>query len=70
MDVPEIVMTFLHRLAYSEEYGQFGGKPYAVLLGAYEFTASPADFFILRRLSNLGLTSPRALYYERGAGFL
>jgi type VI secretion system protein ImpC len=70
MEVPEIVMTFLHRLAYSEEFGQFGRKPYAVLSGAYEFTASPADFFILRRLYNLGVTSPRSLCYKPGAGFL
>jgi type VI secretion system protein ImpC len=68
-DVPEITMTSLHRLAYSEEYGQFGGKPYAVLLGAYEFTASPSDFFILRQLANLGAMAHAPFITNVGPGF-
>jgi len=32
---------------YSAEYGQFGGRPYGLLIGNYEFSPSPQDVYLL-----------------------
>jgi len=39
---------------YEEEYGTFGGAPYAALIGDYEFGRHPEDFFLLEQLSHVG----------------
>jgi type VI secretion system protein ImpC len=38
---------------YEEEYGTFGGAPYSVLIGDYEFTRSPQDLQWLEKMSNV-----------------
>lgn len=38
---------------YEEEYGTFGGAPYSVLIGDYEFTRSPKDLQWLEKMSNV-----------------
>lgn len=38
---------------YEEEYGTFGGSPYSVLLGDYEFGRSPQDIKWLEKMSNV-----------------
>ena len=40
-DSPEVVKSGLYRLVYSNEYGVFGGKPYGLLLGNYDFGPGP-----------------------------
>jgi len=39
---------------YEEEYGTFGGAPYAALISDYEFGRHPEDFFLLEQLSHVG----------------
>ena len=46
-DSPEIPKSGLYRLAYSTEYGQFGGKPYGLLVANYDFTPSSQDMTLL-----------------------
>ena len=46
-DSPEIPKSGLYRLAYSTEYGQFGGKPYGLLVANYDFSPSPQDMTLL-----------------------
>ncbi len=46
-DSPEIPKSGLYRLAYSAEYGQFGGRPYGLLVANYDFTPSPQDMTLL-----------------------
>ncbi len=36
-DAPEITKSGLYKLAYTQEYGQFGGKPYGLMVGNFEF---------------------------------
>src|SRR6185503_2641440 len=38
---------------YEEEYGTFGGSPYSVLVGDYEFGRSPQDIGWLEKMSNV-----------------
>src|SRR5437588_1960177 len=38
---------------YEEEYGTFGGAPYSVLIGDYEFTRTPKDLSWLEKMSNV-----------------
>jgi type VI secretion system protein ImpC len=68
-DVPEISRSAIYRVAYAEEYGQFGGQPYAAILGAYEFDHSPPDLFLLRSLSALGAISHAPFIAGASASF-
>jgi len=43
----------LFRKVYEEEYGQFGGEPYGVLIGGYEFDQSPSDVQLLCDLAQI-----------------
>jgi len=47
-DSPEIPKSGLYRLVYSAEYGQFGGKPYGMLVGNYDFGPGPQDISLLQ----------------------
>lgn len=47
-DAPEVVKSGLYKTVYTSEYGQFGGKPYACLIGNYEFGAGPQDIRLLQ----------------------
>jgi type VI secretion system protein ImpC len=43
----------LFKRIYEEEYGQFGGQPYGVLIGAYEFDHRPEDVQLLGAISQI-----------------
>ena len=43
----------LFRQVYEEEYGQFGGEPYGVLIGDYEFDHRPEDVQLLSQLAQI-----------------
>jgi type VI secretion system protein ImpC len=38
---------------YEEEYGTFGGHPYTLLIGDYEFGRHPQDMALLEKISNV-----------------
>lgn len=52
-DSPEVVKSGLYRLVYSNEYGVFGGKPYGLLLGNYDFGPGPQDIELLRKCASV-----------------
>jgi type VI secretion system protein ImpC len=52
-DSPEVVKSGLYRIAYSNEYGVFGGKPYGLLLGNYDFGPGPQDIDLLRKCASV-----------------
>jgi type VI secretion system protein ImpC len=68
-DSPEIVRSSVYRLAYTEEYGQYGGKPYAVILGAYELGSGPGDMALLRQISAVGAMAHAPFITDVGIGF-
>ena len=56
-DAPEIVKSGLYKTAYTAEYGQFGGQPYAAIVGNYTFGPGPQDIKLLQNLASIGAMS-------------
>ncbi len=46
-DSPEVVKSGLYKIAYTSEYGTFGGKPYGNIIGNYEFGPGSQDIKLL-----------------------
>jgi type VI secretion system protein ImpC len=49
----EFDQSQLFKKVYEEEYGTFGGNPYGILLGDYEFDRSAKDLSLLTMISNV-----------------
>ncbi|MDA9993695.1 type VI secretion system contractile sheath large subunit [Burkholderiales bacterium] len=49
----EFDQSTMFKQIYEEEYGTFGGSPYAVILGDYEFGKNPEDLFLLEEISHV-----------------
>jgi type VI secretion system protein ImpC len=47
-DSPELAKCGLHRIAYSNEYGTFGGQPYGLMVSSFELDSGPADMALLQ----------------------
>jgi type VI secretion system protein ImpC len=52
-DAPEITKSGLYKLAYTAEYGQFGGEPYGAIVGNYEFGPGPQDIALLGKMASV-----------------
>ncbi|EPX65147.1 hypothetical protein D187_000572 [Cystobacter fuscus DSM 2262] len=50
---PEFDQSALFKKVYEEEYGTFGGQPYGVLIGDYEFGRVPRDVALLESISRV-----------------
>ncbi|MFN9085092.1 MAG: type VI secretion system contractile sheath large subunit, partial [Acidobacteriota bacterium] len=50
---PEFDQSAMFKKVYEEEFGIFGGAPFAALVGDYEFTKHPEDIELLERVSNV-----------------
>ncbi|HLJ13780.1 MAG TPA: type VI secretion system contractile sheath large subunit [Bryobacteraceae bacterium] len=48
---PEFDQSTLFKKVYEEEFGMFGGAPFAALVGDYEFGRGPEDIELLERIS-------------------
>ena len=49
----EFDQSALFKKIYEDEYGTFGGEPFAALIGDYEFGRHPQDIALLERISNV-----------------
>src|SRR5262249_14510791 len=49
----EFDQSALFKKVYEEEYGTFGGVPFAALIGDYEFGRHPQDVALLEKLSHV-----------------
>ena len=49
----EFDQSALFKKVYEDEYGTFGGSPYSVLVGDYEFGRHPQDMALLEKLSGV-----------------
>jgi type VI secretion system protein ImpC len=58
----------LFKKVYEEEYGTFGGAPYAALLGDFEFGRSPEDFHLLEDLSHVAAAAHAPLVTAASPG--
>lgn len=52
-DSPEVPKSGLYRLVYSNEYGVFGGKPYGLLCGNFDFGPGPQDLQLLAKIASV-----------------
>ena len=52
-DAPEIVKSGLYKIAYTAEYGQFGGQPYGMMLGNFDFGPANQDVALLRNIASI-----------------
>lgn len=52
-DAPEITKSGLYKLAYTEEFGQFGGQPYGMMVGDFEFGYGPQDIQLLQNIGSV-----------------
>src|SRR5215471_11897178 len=50
---PEFDQSALFKKIYEEEYGVFGGAPFAAMIGDYEFSKHPEDVELLEKISNV-----------------
>jgi type VI secretion system protein ImpC len=50
---PEFDQSALFKKVYEEEFGVFGGAPFAALVGDYEFGRGPEDVELLERISQV-----------------
>ena len=48
---PEFDQSALFKKVYEEEFGTFGGAPFAAMVGDYEFGKGPEDIELLERIS-------------------
>ena len=71
--VPEFDQSQMFKKVYEQEFGVFGGEPFACLLGDYEFGRGPEDIEFLERMSQvsaaahapfLAATSPELMNLE------
>lgn len=49
----EFDQSHLFKKVYEEEYGTFGGHPYGLLVGDYEFGRHPQDMALIEKISNV-----------------
>ncbi len=52
-DAPDITKSGLYKLVYTAEYGQFGGEPYAAMVGNFEFSHGPQDIALLQKVASV-----------------
>jgi type VI secretion system protein ImpC len=50
---PEFDQSALFKKIYEEEFGVFGGDPFAAVIGDYEFSKHPEDLELLEKISNV-----------------
>ena len=53
----EFDQSALFKKIYEEEYGTFGGSPYSLLVGDYEFGRHPQDMALLEKLSGVAASA-------------
>jgi len=54
---PEFDQSSLFKKVYEEEFGVFGGAPFAALIGDYEFGRGPEDMDLLRRVAQVSASA-------------
>jgi len=68
-DAPEIMKSGLYKIAYTSEYGQFGGKPYGMMVGNYEFGPGAQDVRLLQSLASVATMAHAPFIAAAGSAF-
>ena len=56
-DAPDVTQSSLFNLVYAAEFGQFGGRPYTLMIGDYEFSSQAQDVALLSAISKISAMS-------------
>jgi type VI secretion system protein ImpC len=67
---PEFDQSALFRKVYEEEFGVFGGAPFAAMVGDYEFGRGPEDIELLERVSQVASAAHAPFLTAAGADLL
>jgi type VI secretion system protein ImpC len=67
-DAPEVPKSGLYKTIYTTEYGQFGGQPYAAMIGNYEFGAGPQDMKLLQYVAGVASMAHAPFIAAAGPG--
>ncbi len=68
-DAPEITKSGLYKIAYTAEYGQFGGKPYGAIFSNYEVGPGPQDITLLQKAAAVAAMSHAPFFAAAGPQF-
>ncbi len=68
-DAPEINKSGLYKTVYTSEYGQFGGRPYGLILGNYEFGPGSQDIKLLQSIASVATMSHAPFVAAAGPEF-
>ena len=68
-DSPEIPKSGMYKTIYSAEYGQFGGKPYGLIVGNYDFGPGPQDIALLQNCAAVAAMSHAPFIAAAGPQF-
>ena len=68
-DAPEVTKSGLYKLAYTGEYGQFGGEPYAAMIANYDFGPGPQDIALLQKCASVATMSHAPFIAAAGPKF-
>jgi type VI secretion system protein ImpC len=68
-DAPEISKSGMYSTLYTAEYGQFGGKPYGMIVGNYEFGPGPQDIKLLQDVASVSAMAHAPFISAAGSKF-
>ena len=68
-DAPDITKSGLYKLAYTAEYGQFGGEPVGAIIANYEFGPSSVDMKTLQNAAAVAAVSHAPFVAAAGPKF-
>ena len=66
----EFDQSALFKKIYEEEYGTFGGAPYAAMIGDYEFSRTSPDISLLEKISNVAAAAHAPFMAAAGSDLL
>jgi type VI secretion system protein ImpC len=68
-DAADITKSGLYKTVYTREYGQFGGQPYGLIVGNYEFGPGPQDIKLLQGLASVACVAHAPFVAAAGPEF-
>ncbi|MDA8138482.1 MAG: type VI secretion system contractile sheath large subunit [Desulfobacteraceae bacterium] len=68
-DAPEVPKSGLYKVAYTAEYGQFGGKPYGNIIANYDFGPGPQDVKLMQYVAAVSAMSHAPFIAAAGPQF-
>ncbi len=69
-DATEFDQSALFKKLYEEEYGVFGGAPFAAIVGDYQFSPSGSDIDLLEKMSNVAAAAHAPFLTNAGPDML